>query len=200
MVQTPSSSSLNGYEVLVCVTGGVAAYKVADLTSKLVQAGAGVNVAMTESATQFVGEMTFQALTGRRVYTSMWQSVQAYDPQHLSLTERADLTIIAPATANTMAKMAAGLADDLVSALALSAHGSCPILIAPAMNTRMWQAPATQENFAKLKNWGIHSIGPGEGYLACKTVGVGRMAEPLEILESATRLLLANPPKAGHKA
>jgi phosphopantothenoylcysteine decarboxylase/phosphopantothenate--cysteine ligase len=199
MVQTPSHS-LNGYEVLVCVTGGVAAYKVADLSSKLVQAGAGVSVAMTESATRFVGEMTFQALSDRRVYTSMWESGHSYDPQHLSLTEHADLMIVAPATANIMAKMAGGIADDLVSALALSAHGSCPILIAPAMNTRMWQAPATQENLAKLKGWGLHVIGPGEGFLACRTVGVGRMAEPMEILESAARLLLANPPKSAHKA
>ena len=198
MVQTPSYS-LTGYEVLVCVTGGVAAYKVADLTSKLVQADAGVSVAMTDSAMQFVAPMTFQALSGRQVYTSMWQSGQSYDPQHLSLTERADLTIIAPATANIMAKMAGGIADDIVSALALSAHGSCPILIAPAMNTRMWQAPPTQDNFAKLKAWGIHTVGPGEGYLACRTVGVGRMAEPAEIIESAARLLLANPPKASHK-
>lgn len=195
MVQSPSCQ-LPGYEVLLAVTGGIAAYKAADLSSKLIQAGAGVSVAMTESAQQFIAPLTFQTLSGRRVFTSTWQSGPSYDPQHLALTERADLMIIAPATANIMAKMAAGLADDLVSTLALSAHGACDILLAPAMNTRMWEAPATRENLAKLLSWGVRTIGPGEGYLACRAVGPGRMSEPLEILEAAAALLLRNPPKS----
>ncbi len=132
---------LAGYEVLLAVTGGIACYKVADLTSKLVQAGASVTAAMTESATKFVAPLTFQAITGRDVYTSIWQRSADYKSQHLSLTERADLMIVAPATANIIAKMAGGIADDLVSTLALSAPGACEILLAPAMNDRMWVAP-----------------------------------------------------------
>lgn len=188
--------SLEGYEVLVCVTGGIACYKAADLTSKLVQAGAGVTVAMTESATRFVAPLTFQTLTGRHAYASMWQATEGYEAGHLSLTERADLMIVAPATANTMAKMAAGVADELVSALALSAPGECEILVAPAMNTRMWEAPATQANLARLTEWGVHSVGPGEGFLACRTVGKGRMAEPEEILAAAAEILRKKPPQA----
>jgi phosphopantothenoylcysteine decarboxylase/phosphopantothenate--cysteine ligase len=188
--------SLQGYEVLLCVTGGIACYKAAELTSKLVQAGAGVTVAMTESAGRFVAPLTFQTLSGRQAYVSMWQSTESYEAHHLSLTGRADLMIVAPATANIMAKMAAGIADELVSALALSAHGECEILIAPAMNTRMWEAPATQENLARLKQRGVHTVGPGEGFLACRTVGKGRMAEPEEILAAAAELLRRKSPKA----
>jgi phosphopantothenoylcysteine synthetase/decarboxylase len=187
--------SLQGYEALVCVTGGIACYKAADLTSKLVQSGAGVTVAMTESAGRFVAPLTFQTLSGRQAYTSMWQATQSYEAHHLSLTERADLMIVAPATANIMAKMAAGIADELVSALALSSHGACEILLAPAMNTRMWEAPATQANLARLRERGVHAVGPGEGFLACGTVGKGRMAEPEEILAAAAEILRKKPPK-----
>jgi len=188
-------SSLDGYEVLLCLTGGIACYKAADLASKLVQSGAGVSVAVTEAAKHFIGPMTFLSLTGRQVYSSMWQASERHDPQHLSLTEQADLMIVAPATANILAKMAAGLADDLVSALALSANGACDILLAPAMNTRMWQAPPTQANLRTLMGWGVHVIGPNEGRLACRTVGPGRMAEPTEILAQAAKLLKRKPPK-----
>jgi len=191
-----TAPKLDGYEVLLCVTGGIACYKSADLTSKLVQAGANVTAAMTESARHFVAPMTFQTLTGRKAFTSMWESGESFDPRHLSLTERADVTVIAPATANIMAKMAAGIADDLVSALALSAHGACEILIAPAMNTRMWEAPATQANLKRLTGWGVHVVGPGEGFLACRSFGKGRMAEPSEILRAVADILLKNPPKS----
>lgn len=186
---------LAGYEVLVCLTGGIACYKVADLVSKFVQAGAGVNVAMTRSAMRFVGPATFQGLTGRAVYFSMWVSRFDYRPEHLSLTEEADLMIVAPATANIIAKFATGIADDLVSTMAVSACGACPILIAPAMNTRMWLSPGVQANIQKLKQWGHRFIGPEEGYLAEGTVGVGRMSEPAEILEAAKQILLSKPPK-----
>lgn len=186
---------LAGYEVLLCVAGGIAAYKSADLASKLAQGGAGVSVAMTEAGQKFVGPMTFQALTGRGVYTSLWQSAESYNPQHISLTELADLMIVAPATADVIAKMACGLADDLVSTLALSAHDACGILIAPAMNLRMWSAPATTANIAVLTDRGVEVVGPGQGRLACGTVGLGRMAEPDEILAAASKLLLARPPK-----
>lgn len=182
---------LTGKGVLLCLTGGIACYKSAMLASRLVQAGAAVRVAMTAAAEKFITPLTLQALTGRQVYSSLWQSGDRYDAQHLSLTEAADLMIVAPATADIMAKMATGIADDLVSTLALSAHGACPILIAPAMNTRMWLAAPTQDNLARLQNWGIHVVGPAEGRLACDTVGPGRMSEPDDILAAATRILLA---------
>ena len=186
---------LSGYETLLCVTGGIAAYKSADLASKLVQRGSGVTVAMSDGGTRFVAPLTFQALTGRQVYTSLWQSSEDYSSQHISLTEQADLLIVAPATADIIAKMAAGIADDLVSTMVLSAHGACGILVAPAMNTRMWSAPATVRNLARICSDGIETVGPGEGNLACGTVGLGRMAEPAEILAAAEKLLLARPPK-----
>ena len=187
--------ALDGYEVLLCVTGGIAGYKSPELTSRLVQSGAGVSVAMTESGTRFVAPLTFQTLSGRQVYSSMWQSATSYEAQHLALTEQADLMIVAPATANIIAKMAVGIADDLVSALALSACGACETLIAPSMNTRMWEAPATQANVQRLTERGVHTVGPGEGFLACRTTGKGRMAEPAEILEAAAELLRRKPPK-----
>ncbi len=183
------ASGLEGAEVLLCVTGGISCYKSADLASKLSQAGAGVSVAMTDAAGRFITPLTFQTLTGRGVFTSLWQAGENYQSQHLSLTERANLMIIAPATADIIAKMAGGIADDLVSTLALSACGACEILIAPAMNTRMWQAPPTQDNVRKLADRGVHVVGPNEGRLACGTVGMGRMAEPTEILAAAETLL-----------
>ena len=188
-------SSPAGREVLLCVTGGIACYKSAELTSRLVQAGAGVTVAMTASATRFVGPLTFQTLSRRGVFTSMWQAVEGYDPQHLALTERAEVMVVAPATANILAKMAAGIADELVSSLALSAWGTCPILVAPAMNTRMWEAPATRANLEVLRERGVAVVGPREGYLACGVVGKGRMAEPEDILAALVEILEKTPPK-----
>ena len=184
---------LAGREVLLCVTGGIACYKAAFLASKLVQAGAGVHAALTAAAERFVTPLTFQALTRRKVYTSLWTEPEDYCSQHISLTEAADLTIVAPATADILAKMAGGIADDLISTLALSANGACPILVAPAMNSRMWDAPATQRNVAQLIEWGVRVVGPGEGNLACGTVGLGRMAEPDEILTAAIEILNETP-------
>ena len=200
MTDTIEVRPLDGYEVLLCVTGCIAAYKSADLASRLVRAGAGVAVAMTRAARRFVAPLTFQTLCGRAVFTSLWRAAGDHQPQHIALTERADLMIVAPATANMLAKMAHGLADDLVSALALSAAGACAILVAPAMNVRMWNAPQTRANLAALTQWGVHVVGPGEGHLACGTVGVGRMAEPEEILYAAADLLLENPPKPAHES
>ena len=185
-----ADAPLAGKNVLLCVTGGIACYKAAMLASRLVQAGAAVRVAMTEAAVRFVTPLTFQTLTGRQVYTSLWQGGEQFDSRHVSLTGSADLMIIAPATADILAKMAAGIADDLVSTLALAAHDACPILIAPAMNTRMWLAPPTRDNIARLKTWSIRVIGPAEGRLACNTTGPGRMSEPEEILATATQILL----------
>jgi len=194
-MEPTSSPSLKDYEVLLCVTGGIACYKAADLTSKLVQAGAGVTVAMTDAAQEFVRPLTFQSLTMREVYTSMWQSTEYYQSGHISLTERADLIIVAPATANIIAKMAQGLADDLVSTMILAATGSAPVLIAPAMNTRMWSAPPVQNNLKLLRDYGLHIIGPDSGRLACGTFGEGRMTQPSEILDAAAKILLSRPPK-----
>lgn len=188
--------TLTGYEVLLCPTGGIACYKSADLASKLTQTGAGVTVAMTEAATRFVTALTFQNLTGRQVYTSLWQATEQYEPHHIAVTERADLMIVAPATANIIAKMAAGIADELVSALALASAGACEILIAPAMNSRMWLAPATQANMKTLTKRGVHVVGPGTGRLACGAAGPGRMAEPDQVLAAAAELLLKKPPKS----
>jgi len=180
---------LAGREVLLCATGGIACYKAADLTSKLVQAGAGVCVAMTDAAQRFVAPLTFQAISGRKVHTTMWPSPDQFSSRHIELTERADLMIVAPATADILAKMAAGIADDLVSTLALAACGACEILVAPAMNTRMWQAPPTRENMQRLRGRGVHVVGPATGRLACGTTGPGRMAEPHDILSAAVELL-----------
>jgi phosphopantothenoylcysteine decarboxylase/phosphopantothenate--cysteine ligase len=179
---------LAGREILLCVTGGIACYKAAYLASRCVQEGAGVSVAMTESATKFVAPLTFQSLTGREVYTSLWQSEQVYEAQHIAVTDRAELIIVAPATANILAKMALGLADDLVSTLALAA-GDRPILVAPAMNSRMWAAPAMVANMATLSERGVIQVGPGQGRLACGTVGLGRMAEPDEIFDQVLKIL-----------
>ena len=189
-------AALAGYEVLLCPTGGIACYKAADLASRCVRAGAGVTAALTDAATRFVTPLTFQSLTARAAYTSLWQATEKFEHHHLSLTERADVMIVAPATANILAKMAGGIADDLVSTLALSAAGACPVLVAPAMNARMWLAPPTVANMARLAEWGVHVVGPAEGRLACGDTGPGRMAEPEDILAAAERILLAKPPKS----
>jgi phosphopantothenoylcysteine decarboxylase/phosphopantothenate--cysteine ligase len=190
-----AEAPLAGYEVLLAVTGGIACYKSAYLTSQLVQAGAGVTVAMTASAEQFIAPLTFQTLSARPVYRSLWQATEDWKSGHISLSERADLFVIAPATANILAKMACGLADDLVSSLALAAGGECPILVAPAMNTRMWNAPPTRDNMKRLRSWGVLVVGPGEGFLACRATGAGRMAEPAEIFDTITKILKKWPPK-----
>jgi len=188
-------ADLRDYEVVVAVCGGIAAYKVCTVVSRLVQRGAGVTVAMTESAKRFVGPTTFQALSGRVVLDHLFSAADAHDPQHIGLTNRADLFLIAPATANIIGKIAGGICDDLVSTMVVAA--ACPILLAPAMNDAMWSHPAVRENVAKLKTFGYGIVGPGEGWLACRSVGPGRMAEPEEIIDTVvTRLKSAAPKKA----
>jgi phosphopantothenoylcysteine decarboxylase/phosphopantothenate--cysteine ligase len=181
--------SLTGREILIGVTGGIAAYKTADLVSKLVQAGAGVTVVMTRSARKFIGPTTFEALTGRPVYVDMFRPREHYLGEHIGLARRAELYVIAPATADMLAKLAHGLADDLVSTLALSV--TCPVVVAPAMNNEMWAKPAVQRNVAQLAADGLHLVGPAEGWLSCQSVGPGRMAEPVEILDRTRQLLSA---------
>ncbi len=176
------ASDLAGCEVVVAVCGGIAAYKTATLVSTLVQRGAGVSVAMTSAAQRFITPLTFESLTGRPVFTSLWEATDTHDPQHLHLSEAADLLVIAPATANMIGKIAGGIADDLVSTLVMSATG--PVLLAPAMNTRMWENPVVRENLQLLKNRGYAEVPPEAGWLACRTVGIGRMAEPATILDA----------------
>src|SRR5882724_9616437 len=158
---SPDAPALTGREIIVAVCGGIAAYKVADVVSKLVQLGAGVTVAMTAEAQQFITPLTFQALSGREVRTSTFNLVESSDPQHISLTERADLMLVAPATNNILAKVAHGLCDDLVSLMICAA--ACPVVFAPAMNNRMWDHPIAQENVAKLESLGYRFIGPESG-------------------------------------
>ena len=190
---TPATSDLSGYEVLVCVCGGIAAYKVCEVVSKLVQRGCGLTVAMTRAARRFVGPTTFQALTGRRVLTSLWSTDDPDDVQHIALTGAADLVLIAPATANIIGKIASGIAADAVTTLVISA--ASPVVLAPAMNDRMWANPIVQRNVAALKRHGFTLVGPGEGWLACRSIGPGRMAEPGEILETIAAKLKSYPPK-----
>src|SRR5437764_3044606 len=184
---TDVAPRLKGREVIVAVCGGIAAYKVADVVSKLVQCGAGVSVVMTDDAQRFVAPLTFQALSGRVVRTSTFELPDSSDPQHISLTERADLMLVAPATANIIAKAAHGICDDLVSLMICAA--ACPVVFAPAMNDRMWAHPIAQENVAKLTSIGYHFIGPEEGWLACRNVGAGRLSDPAAIIERVVTML-----------
>ncbi|QDU39024.1 Phosphopantothenoylcysteine decarboxylase [Maioricimonas rarisocia] len=178
---------MKGREILLAVTGGIAAYKTADLTSKLVQQGAGVTVAMTESAHRFIGPTTFQALTGRPVYGDMFAPQEHFLGEHIGLARRAELYVIAPCTANTISSLATGRADDLVSTLALTV--TCPVMVAPAMNSEMWNKPSTQRNLQQIREDGIDICQPGSGWLSCGIVGPGRMAEPAEILARIAQLL-----------
>ena len=191
--EATGSADLCGYEVVVAVCGGIAAYKVCYLVSALVQRGASVTVAMTEAATRFVGATTFAALSGKPVLTSLWTPQASADPQHVRLTEALDLLLVAPATYNVIGKIAGGIADDAVSTLISAANG--PVLLAPAMNARMWENPILQANIRKLTELGYRVIGPGEGWLACGTIGPGRMAEPDEIVQALVEQLKSAPPK-----
>lgn len=179
---------MNGRELLVGVSGGIAAYKTAALVSRLVQAGAGVSVVMTAAATQLVGSKTFEALTGRPVGLDLF-AAQPHPHPHIELADQAELLCVAPATANTLAKAARGLADDLLSTLFLAFDG--PVLMAPAMNARMWQKPAVERNVRQLEADGVEMIGPEEGYLSCGQQGPGRMAPPEAIFEAIERILAA---------
>jgi phosphopantothenoylcysteine decarboxylase/phosphopantothenate--cysteine ligase len=173
-------------EILVGVTGGIAAFKTAALVSELVQSGVGVTAVMTRSAAKFVGPATFRALTGRPVATRAFDDEHPLGP-HIQLARQAELLCVAPATANFLAKAAHGVADDLLSTLLLSFTG--PVLVAPAMNKEMWSKPAVQRNVAQLRADGIEIIGPGSGWQSCREVGAGRMAEPAEIAAAVHRAL-----------
>jgi phosphopantothenoylcysteine decarboxylase/phosphopantothenate--cysteine ligase len=173
---------LSGHRILLCVTGGIAAYKAAELVRRLRDAGAEVRVAMTENAQRFVGATTFQALSGETVRTSLWDEHAEAAMGHIELARWASAVVVAPATANTIAKLAHGFADDLVSTLCLATEA--PIAVAPAMNRVMWANAATQGNVAMLRERGVLVIGPGAGDQACGETGEGRMAEPMEIVRA----------------
>ena len=184
-----------GRKVLVCVTGGIAAYKVPFVVRALAELGADVRVVMTRSAGRFVGEQTFAALSGNDVYTELFGT--GPDVPHVELARSADLVVVAPATANSLAKMALGLADDLFGNTMLTVR--CPILAAPAMHTEMWEHPATQEHMATLRARGVHVIGPATGALSSGDTGPGRMVEPPAIVEAALRLLGRSDELAGRR-
>jgi len=187
----PDLGPLDGREIVVGVTGGIAAYKTAHLVSRLVQAGAGVSVVMTEAAKRFVGPLTFQTLSGRPVYSDLFAAPESHRAEHVSLAERAEIVVVAPATANILAKLAHGIADDLLSTFLLAADA--PLVMAPAMNVRMWGHPAVRANCEVLRSRGVRFVGPVEGYLACGTVGEGRMAEPEEILTALAQVAAETP-------
>lgn len=178
---------MQGREILLGVTGGIAAYKTADLCSKLVQAGARVSVVMTESATRFVGPTTFEALTGRPVYQEIFAPQEHFRGEHIGLAQRAELMVVAPATADFLAQVAQGFASNLLSTLTLTI--TCPLLLAPAMNTEMWHKASVQRNLAQLQADGVQLMEPGSGWLSCGQVGPGRMAEPAELFERINQLL-----------
>lgn len=165
---------MNGRELVVGVTGGVAAFKTAALVSQLVQAGVGVSVVMTQAACKFVGPATFEALTGRPVSLQVFDEPDAPLGSHIVLAERAQVLCVAPATANFMAKAACGLADDLLSTLYLAFSGR--VVMAPAMNSEMWAKSAVQRNVTQLRADGVILVDPEEGWLSCRRVGAGRMA------------------------
>jgi len=173
-------AALHGRKVLLCVCGGIAAYKAADLVRRLLDAGATVQVAMTENAQRFVGAQSFQALSGLPVRTSLWDAAAEQAMGHIELARWADDILIAPATANTIAKLAHGFADDLVSTLCLAT--TAPITLAPAMNHRMWLNAATQANVDTLRARSVRFVGPADGPLAEGESGPGRMSEPLDIV------------------
>ena len=176
---------LTGKKIVVGVTGGIAAYKACELVSRLKKRGAQVRVVLTEHACQFVQPLTFETLSGNPAYTDSFD--RKYEIGHVALAKWADLLLIAPATANCMAKMACGIADDLLSTTCLAVR--CPVLVAPAMNSAMWRNPATQSNLELLRSRGLRFVGPEAGRLACGDDDVGRMSEPEQIVEAVEAIL-----------
>jgi len=175
-------SELQDKRIVLGVSGGVAAYKACELARLLVKAGACVDVVLTEAGARFVAPVTFQALTGRPVHASLWDASQANGMAHIDLTRGADAVVVAPATADFIAKLAHGLADDLLATLCLAR--ACPLLVAPAMNRQMWENAATRRNVAQLRDDGVEILGPASGAQACGEVGEGRMLEAGEIFAS----------------
>jgi Phosphopantothenate-cysteine ligase (EC 6.3.2.5)/Phosphopantothenoylcysteine decarboxylase (EC 4.1.1.36) len=179
--------NLTGRKIVLGVTGGIAAYKSADLVSRLRHLGAEVHVIMTRNATEFVSPLTFRTLSANPVITDTFQTPEYWNVEHVALAQLAEVFVIAPATANIIAKMASGIADDMLSTTVLAT--GAPVLIAPAMNTGMWNAPATRANMQILRERDVRVIGPDSGRLACGDEGAGRMSEPAEIVEAIQGIL-----------
>lgn len=179
MEEMLAQGPLAGRKIVLGVTGGIAAYKAVELTSRLRKAGAEVHVIMTRAAQDFVTELTFREISGQAVVTSMWDKVPTHNVEHIALANLADLLLVAPATANFLAKAAAGLADDMLTTTLLATKA--PVFLAPAMNTNMYENPVTQKNLRELAARGFHIIEPASGHLACGVTGKGRLPEPVDI-------------------
>ncbi len=189
-----TTSPLHGKHILLAMTGGIAGYKIAELTRLFVKGGATVQVMMTEAAEQFITAVTMQALSGRPVYTSQWDARPDNNMAHINLSREADVMLVAPASADAIAALAQGRADDLVSLTALARRiHECPLLVVPAMNREMWAHPATQRNFAQIVADGATVIGPANGDQACGEIGDGRMLEPQEIFDDVETFLAPKP-------
>ncbi len=180
-------SDKRGYNIVLGVSGSIAAYKAADLASQLVKRGHSVHVVMTRDAVEFVTPLTLQTLSKNPVTTSLYDEKQSWHPGHINIADAADLLLVAPATANVIAKFAHGLADDALGAIHLATPA--PVLMAPAMNGKMWLHPATQDNVTTLKKRGVEWIGPEAGMLACGYEGIGRLWPVDGIVEAAEAIL-----------
>jgi len=180
-------SNLSGLNILLGVSGGVAAYKAVDLASRLTAGGAKANTIMTENACRLIGPKSFEAVTNSAVYTTLWNATQEYKISHINLADWADIVVVAPATANIIGKIANGICDDLLSTT-LCACWAKPTLLAPAMNNNMWTNAAVQRNIKAVKGMGFKLIGPEKGRFACGTEGIGRMSEPQDILEAIEKI------------
>ena len=186
-VQSPKPA---GGNLVLGVTGSIAAYKAADLTSRLTRQGASVHAVMTADALRFITPLAFKTLSRHPVVTDLYDEEEGWKPTHIRLADEADLLLIAPATANTIAKIALGIADDALSCIALALNPRAKILVAPAMNGKMWLHPATQQNVATLKSRGVAFIGPEEGMLSCGYEGLGRLWDVEKIAGRALELLM----------
>ena len=180
METAEAASSLTGKHVVLGVTGGIAAYKAVEVVSRLRKKGAHVHVIMTRGAQNFVTELTFREMSDEPVITDMWAKVTHYHVEHIALAKLADIVLVAPATANFLAKTACGMADDMLTTTVLATKA--PIFVAPAMNTAMYENAMTQENLERLRAHGFHVIEPASGQLACGTSGAGRLPEPVELV------------------
>ena len=189
--------ALSGKKIVLGVTGGIAAYKAVEIASRLRKAGAEVHVIMTKAAQEFVTELTFREITGQPVTTTMWGKVANFNVEHIALAQMADLILVAPATANVIAKIAVGMADDMLTTTILAAKA--PVVLAPAMNTNMYENPVTQQNITALKRRGFAIIEPAAGHLACGIDGKGRLPEPVEIVTQVTARLTRQQTLAGRK-
>ena len=184
-------SNLSGLNILLGVSGGVAAYKAVDLASKLTAASARVNTVMTENACKLIGPKSFEAITRSAVFTSLWSTSEEYKISHINLADWADIVVVAPATANIIGKIANGICDDLLSTTLCACWPlikSGATLLAPAMNDNLWRNPAVQQNVKAVKEIGFELIGPEKGRLACGTEAIGRMSEPQDILEAIEKI------------